>query len=627
MLKSLLLLCVASGLLFADTFAGDTDDDERSSAYAYANSSSHSSSETRERCGKNERYVKCPTSLCVPFTCDQLGKPITCPRIIPGRCPDKPACVCNEGYVRNKKGVCIPKGKCPSCGGDPNARAGCGHLCSERCGSTKPVPKDCPCELNGCVCKPGYIYDAQQRKCVKKGHCSVLCPKPNEIYDSCILACPLRQCGIDDRAVLCAADQPCQPPGCRCKDGTYRNTDDICVTWEECPKEPETGPYTCDDSVEQLLEDGNYNWTAHFMHEAITKYPNKSNIMSAFSCFVPIGEMALYAEGNTLDELLKTLNLRSKEDIRCVFPRIISRLRAELNVILNIANRIFTTDVYPLTDEFLDDTKNVFDAVAESLDFNQPQAAADRINTWVSNETNNRIKDIATPDMFSSDTRLVLANAIYFLGNWVSQFDPDKTEDRPFYVSKEKTVQIPTMYQQRSFKYGEHPDLKCKTLEMPYKGGNFSFLIYLPDDVEGLKTMLEQLKYPKAFFDSHGAMSYQKVQAYIPKIKCESEYDLSGIMRSGGMRDVFDSSKSNLTGILKQYERLFVSAAKQKAFGLVNEIGTEAAAANIIVVGTTSAVSPPPRTYIFDAKQPFAFYIMYGRIPIFSGTFYGDSIP
>lgn len=46
------------------------------------------------------------------------------------------------------------------------------------------------------------------------------------------------------------------------------------------------------------------------------------------------------------------------------------------------------------------------------------------------------------------------------------------------------------------------------------------------------------------------------------------------------MRDVFDSSKSNLTGILKQYERLFISAAKQKAFGLVNEIGTEAAAAN-----------------------------------------------
>lgn len=67
---------------------------------------------------------------------------------------------------------------------------------------------------------------------------------------------------------------------------------------------------------------------------------------------------------------------------------------------------------------------------------------------------------------------------------------------------------------------------------MPYKGGNFSFLIYLPDDVEGLKTMLEQLKDPKAFFDSIGAMSYQKVQAYIPKIKCESEYDLSGIMRS-----------------------------------------------------------------------------------------------
>jgi serine protease inhibitor len=52
--------------------------------------------------------------------------------------------------------------------------------------------------------------------------------------------------------------------------------------------------------------------------------------------------------------------------------------------VLNLAARIFATDKFPLTQEFLDDTKNVFDAEAESLNFNDGEAAASRINQWVS---------------------------------------------------------------------------------------------------------------------------------------------------------------------------------------------------------------------------------------------------
>ncbi|XP_028159139.1 uncharacterized protein LOC114351966 isoform X2 [Ostrinia furnacalis] len=904
MLKSPFVLFVASAVLFYSTFAGsiETYEESNSSSASSSGSSSYSSTETKDgktssnsnssayadasanssyksgtkvKCCKNERYVKCPTILCVPNTCDQLGKPISCPRIDPNRCPDKPACVCIEGYVRDCNGVCIPKMQCPSCGGDPNAEAGCGFLCGPKCSGNRPVPEDCPCLLNGCVCKPGFLYDDKQGKCVKEGQCSALCPNPNEIYDSCPLACPPRQCGIDDRAVLCAAGQPCLPPGCRCQDGFVRNDKGVCVTREECPPcqqnevyttcanggcgkwnctqyyepdlcidplecipgcvcqdkylrgpdgtcipqddcpaalcpnpneiydscplacpprqcgiddravlcaagqpclppgcrckdgfvrndkgvcvtreecppcqqnevyttcanggcgkwnctqyyepdlcidplecipgcvcrekylrgpdgtcipqddcpaalcpnsneiydscplacpprqcgiddravlcaagqpclppgcrcqdgfvrndkgvcvtreecPPEPGTYTCDDSVEQLLSDGNNAFTGIFMHESMQTYPNQSCIMSAFSVFVPLGEFMMYSGGNTRNQLKKILNLRSDDDVRCVFPRLTKRLQAEQNVILNMASRTFPSDVYPLSDGFVEETREIFGAGVEPLNFNQPQAAADRINAWVANETNDRIKDIATPSMFNGDTRLVIANAIYFLGNWVDQFNPNNTKDRDFHVNNQKTVKIPTMYQESSFSYGENDTLDCKMLQMDYKGGNFSFLIYLPNDVEGLPALIEKLKQPGVFSDSYQAMFYAKVQVHLPKIKTESEFDLADILKSAGVTDLFDASKSNLTGILKVDDPLFVSAAKQKAFCLVDETGTEAAAANIFVVGVTS-VMEPPKVYSFDAKQPFAFYVLYEqRIPIFSGIFYGDSAP
>lgn len=62
------------------------------------------------QCPDNEYYSNCINGDCSVQNCKDVGLPISCPRIDPKYC--KAGCLCNEGYARNEKGVCIPKNEC-----------------------------------------------------------------------------------------------------------------------------------------------------------------------------------------------------------------------------------------------------------------------------------------------------------------------------------------------------------------------------------------------------------------------------------------------------------------------------------------------------------------------------------
>lgn len=49
------------------------------------------------------------------------------------------------------------------------------------------------------------------------------------------------------------------------------------------------------------------------------------------------------------------------------------------------------------------------------------------------------------------------------------------------------------MYQKKKFPFGYIQDLKCRVLELPYKGKELSMIILLPDDIEDESTGLEKV--------------------------------------------------------------------------------------------------------------------------------------
>ncbi len=119
-----------------------------------------------------------------------------------------------------------------------------------------------------------------------------------------------------------------------------------------------------------------------------------------------------------------------------------------------------------------------------------PEDARKKINSWVEEKTNNKIKNIISKPP-APLTRLFLVNAIYFKGNWDSQFKKSATTEMPFYLNESKSIKVSMMNQISKFNYGE--DESLQVLELPYVGNKLYMLVILPKKIDGLQNLEEIL--------------------------------------------------------------------------------------------------------------------------------------
>lgn len=197
---------------------------------------------------------------------------------------------------------------------------------------------------------------------------------------------------------------------------------------------------------------------------------------------------------------------------------------------LSIANQIYVQLGYQINKNFEEVAVKKFLSGIGSLDFAKATESAQTINHFVEEKTKEKIKDLIKPDMLSSDTRVVLVNAIYFKGNWEYQFDKEFTTEGDFYTSETDTVPVDFMHIKKKFNYAVLDDLDATALEMKYANSNFSFVIVLPNSRTGLSALETKLKnYDLAKITDE--MHLQEVDVTIPKFKVEYEINLNEVLK------------------------------------------------------------------------------------------------
>ena len=268
---------------------------------------------------------------------------------------------------------------------------------------------------------------------------------------------------------------------------------------------------------------------------------------------------------------------------------------------LSVANALWLAERFEPLPEYVQTATTYYDSEVSTVDFISTEGV-DKINAWVEEKTNEKIKDILAPGSTNELTRLAITNAIYFKGNWVTQFNENDTRDDPFWITPNEEVAVPMMrLEPKIFNYTQTETMQI--IKMPYEGDKLSMLVVLPNERDGLPELEESLSVEN-LQQWNEQLSPNEVRVFMPKFKMETEYFLIGPLSAMGMPTPFIEEDANFQGIAPI--PLFISQAVHKAFVDVNEEGTEAAAATAIVVGTTSVKPPIP---VFKADHPFVFLI------------------
>jgi serpin B len=349
------------------------------------------------------------------------------------------------------------------------------------------------------------------------------------------------------------------------------------------------------------LVQGN-NQFAFDLYARLAKEPGNI-VVSPYSISTALAMTYAGARGETATEMAKTLHYDlGQERLHPAFADLASKLQKDDGnrpYKLHIANSLWAQKGMPFAPGFLDFCTKHYRGGFKEVDFAfASEAARKEINAWVMEKTNDKIEDLLKPGVINSQTRLVLANALYFKGTWEMPFPKENTKNGDFEIAPDQKRPVPMMsINLGRFRYFKGDE--CQWLELPYKGKRWSMLLGLPHERGSLSTVEKSL----TARDIQTALTKLRVHlgpVSLPRFKITKPYSLVEDLKAMGMRAAF-AFNADFSGIAPG---LRITAVEHKAFIDVDEVGTEAAAATAVIM----ELSAPPR-FSFRADHPFLFLI------------------
>lgn len=343
----------------------------------------------------------------------------------------------------------------------------------------------------------------------------------------------------------------------------------------------------------------------------------KNVVISPLSIATALAMAGAGAKGETLTQITAVLKLPEGKAMHDFISQIKSAVLKDGSVaggpFLSFANGLWVEKSMTLKPAFLEQVKEGYGAEARTADFTgKVEEERASINSWALEETKGKVQELLPANSLNALSRLVLANALYFKGNWAKQFDSADTKTDDFHLLNGQTVSVPFLSSSKK---------QClrifdthMVLKLPYARGTdqraFSMYFVLPHEKAGLADVEKNLDAKS--LSKHLGWTSREVAVgkfLLPKFKISTGFAVPESLVKLGLEAPF-SEKADFTDMIEGAESnlLYISDVFHKSFIEINEEGTEAAAATAVLVGLRGISMPEP-PIDFVADHPFLFIL------------------
>lgn len=336
----------------------------------------------------------------------------------------------------------------------------------------------------------------------------------------------------------------------------------------------------------------------------------KDKIFSPLNLVYALSLVHLGALGNTEKQMTEFFGRKhSIEELKKI------KLLFNNNTI-KMANALLVNKDLPIKKEYLNLIGNV--GLVSSEDFYKNDLVAKKVNEFIEKNTNGLIKNVISAEAITPVILSLLISTIYFKANWLHKFIKSNTIKSVFNNSFNTMVDL--MNLTNEFPYYENNLIQM--IEMPYVGDEFcmgSLLPKNPNNDSLSKINLSEL------YEYINRLSICDVNVFFPKFTHRKKYELVPYLKNLKLIDLFHPIEANLENISERTidSNNYISNIIHEAVVIVDEEGTEAAAATVVVNRmyiTSISIPKPPK--IFRADHSFIYYIRH--IPTNTIMFIGD---
>ncbi len=323
------------------------------------------------------------------------------------------------------------------------------------------------------------------------------------------------------------------------------------------------------------------------------------------------------ARGDTQTEMAKAMGIgdMSLEALNIGNASLVKVLKnPDSKVHLSIANSIWLLQGSPLVDDFVRECAESYGAKVENILFNAPGSES-IINRWADENTRGMIKEIVNHEDIE-DAYLVLANAVYFEGEWTVPFLPYNTRDGDFRLMNGTKKRLPMMSDGGDYAYVESSRLQA--IKLPYGDKSVYSIIVLPKPGVELSALTTELT-AKWWSNLIGSLQGAEGSITLPRFGVECSAELKKSLKSMGMGKAFSGKEADFVGMVPEEaqanlpERVHIKDVFHKTALEVYEEGARAAAVTALPMPPGMAGMPPGKQpFVMNVDHPFIFAICDG---------------